>query len=297
MALNMASFRTRALTAVVFVLVMAAGMLWSGWGFLLLVSVIHFGCWIEYQKLLSKIDAGYQNISGFHRYLVMLAGWLIVLSATHREIGPWRMGDWMLSELAWWPMWLLLVLVFAEPVFNKKLKWKNLAHSIMGLVYISLTLAAFVNIAPTVVNAWAETWFQSWMWFMPAIVIATMWVNDTMAYIVGSLIGKRQLSPISPKKTWEGTIGGIILAAVIVGLLLNTKVENAVVAFLVPLLMAIAGTVGDLFESKLKRLAGVKDSGSIMPGHGGFLDRFDSLLFAAPAAWIILTVYDAISNY
>jgi phosphatidate cytidylyltransferase len=109
-----------------------------------------------------------------------------------------------------------------------------------------------------------------------------------MAYVVGSFIGKTPLSPISPKKTWEGTIGGAILAVLAVTLIGHYAWEFPVKALLIiSITAAVAGTLGDLFESKLKRLAGVKDSGRIMPGHGGFLDRFDSLLVATTVLWII----------
>jgi phosphatidate cytidylyltransferase len=123
-------------------------------------------------------------------------------------------------------------------------------------------------------------------------LIATIWINDTMAYIVGSLIGKTPLSSISPKKTWEGTIGGIILAVVTVTLLGIFVLHGEGWQFAVLAgVAAIAGTFGDLLESKLKRMAGVKDSGQIMPGHGGFLDRFDSLLLAIPFVWIICILF------
>jgi phosphatidate cytidylyltransferase len=119
-----------------------------------------------------------------------------------------------------------------------------------------------------------------------------------MAYIVGSLIGKTPFSKISPKKTWEGTIGGAILAVVVIGFLFPLLADKffypfaqAKIWFVIAALCAIMGTIGDLFESKLKRMANVKDSGSIMPGHGGFLDRFDSLLFAAPAVWIYVKFF------
>ena len=133
---------------------------------------------------------------------------------------------------------------------------------------------------------------------LPLVIIASLWINDTMAYIVGSLIGKTQLSKISPKKTWEGTIGGVILSILIVGFLfiqlgkreLTYPYVNNNLWFIVAGIAAITGTFGDLFESKLKRMAGVKDSGSFMPGHGGFLDRFDSLLFAIPFVWLFLNL-------
>src|SRR5450432_905259 len=117
-------------------------------------------------------------------------------------------------------------------------------------------------------------------------IIFSIWINDTMAYIVGSLIGKTPFSKISPKKTWEGTIGGGILCVLVISLLtywigLRWR-DGAIIAAIV----AVFGTAGDLFESKLKRMANLKDSGSIMPGHGGFLDRFDSLLIATPFVWL-----------
>ena len=128
--------------------------------------------------------------------------------------------------------------------------------------------------------------------YFPLIVIGCMWINDTMAYIVGSLIGKTPLSKISPKKTWEGTIGGIVLSALIMGYVGFVFDEWFVFGkqlsfwITLALIAVIAGTFGDLLESKLKRMAGVKDSGSIMPGHGGFLDRFDSLILATPFVWL-----------
>ena len=129
---------------------------------------------------------------------------------------------------------------------------------------------------------------------LPCAILFSLWINDTMAYIVGSFIGKTPFSPISPKKTWEGTIGGALLC---VGVM--TAISIAIpAADVLPwykwaalfTICAVFGTLGDLLESKIKRMAGVKDSGNIMPGHGGFLDRFDSLLLAAPAAFLYLLI-------
>ncbi|HMK02614.1 MAG TPA: phosphatidate cytidylyltransferase, partial [Ferruginibacter sp.] len=125
---------------------------------------------------------------------------------------------------------------------------------------------------------------------IPCSILFSIWINDTMAYLVGSFIGKTPLTKISPKKTWEGTIGGIALCIVTIALLGYYIPAAKVIAvrhwIAIAALCAIFGTIGDLFESKLKRKADVKDSGSFMPGHGGFLDRFDSLLFAVPAVWV-----------
>ena len=111
------------------------------------------------------------------------------------------------------------------------------------------------------------------------------------------LIGKTPISKISPKKTWEGTIGGVILCVVVMAFLypqVHYSMNSTAIAFLfgsIALIAAITGTIGDLLESKLKRSAGVKDSGSLMPGHGGFLDRFDSLLLATPFVWLYVQLF------
>jgi phosphatidate cytidylyltransferase len=113
-----------------------------------------------------------------------------------------------------------------------------------------------------------------------------------MAYIVGSLIGRRPLSKISPKKTWEGTIGGGLLAvAIITGVGWWKEYFNVYDWIFIASIAVLFGTMGDLLESKLKRMAGVKDSGQIMPGHGGFLDRFDSLLLATPFVWLYVYLF------
>jgi phosphatidate cytidylyltransferase len=159
---------------------------------------------------------------------------------------------------------------------------KNIVYSFVGLIYISLPLALLVDLR----TGFSEDSYQLSL-TVPLLIIFSLWINDTMAYIVGSIIGKTPLSKVSPKKTWEGTTGGVVLTVVVICLLAYFTGRISVVhAGVMAALAAVFGTIGDLFESKLKRLAGVKDSGNIMPGHGGFLDRFDSLLFAAVVVWI-----------
>jgi phosphatidate cytidylyltransferase len=138
-------------------------------------------------------------------------------------------------------------------------------------------------------NSAMSMFFPNIELMVPILVIVTVWVNDTMAYIVGSFIGRIPISPISPKKTWEGTIAGVILSVVILSTVAGQFIPIATkYLYMITIVAAVMGNLGDLFESKLKRLAGVKDSGSMMPGHGGFLDRFDSILFAGPFVWILL---------
>ena len=291
MALNLETLRTRALTAVVFVAVMLAGLLINQWTFLLLFSIVHFGCWYEYQKLVNLIDPGYRQITPIHKYSVMLAGWSFMLWMCSEH---YMLGGLPLHEIG---IWLLLIGAIALPVseilFSRKPELKNIGHSFFGLLYISLSLGLLLNLYHYQAGGVDLT---RWM---PILILACMWINDTMAYIVGSLIGKTPFSKISPKKTWEGTAGGAILCVIVVGLLMQyvllpQTARNTIPAYhwyIIAAIAAVTGTAGDLLESKLKRMAGVKDSGSIMPGHGGFLDRFDSLIVATPFVWLYLKLF------
>ncbi len=294
MALNLQTFKTRTLTAVVFVIIMLTGLLINQWTFLVLFSVIHYGCWVEYQKLIALIDSDYKNISPFHKYGIRLLGFGFMLWVT---TDAFKIGDVALYEIGWW---LLIIMLIALPVMeivvSRQFNLKNLGYSFLGFLYISISLGLLLNIrcGPPANN---DSLFfgQEFMLVVGEVIcwmiIASLWINDTMAYIVGSLIGKTPLSSISPKKTWEGTIGGAILAVAAVTLT-NYFINNAFFSALcISSITVVLGITGDLFESKLKRLAGVKDSGSIMPGHGGFLDRFDSLLFASPFVWLYVRLF------
>lgn len=218
MAFDTKTFKTRALTAIVFAIVMLAGLLWNKWSFIILFTIIHFGCWYEFIKLLKKINP---------------------------------------------------------------LNYK--AKSLLGLIYITLPIILMITmrIEPLVGKD------DDFLKIIPCGIVFSIWINDTMAYISGSLIGKNPLSKISPKKTWEGTIGGIILCVITISFIGIASgyytLQNWII---IALCSAVFGTFGDLLESKLKRMASVKDSGNFMPGHGGFLDRFDSLLVAIPFVFV-----------
>jgi phosphatidate cytidylyltransferase len=256
---------------------------------LLLFTVIHFGCWIEYRKIIAGIDKEYASISRLHRYSVPIAGWCLMLYCIRQDLA---IGDVPLYEIGKWGCLIFLcLLVVGETIQFRTLRVRNILHSAFGLVYISLPLTMLVWLRVIYYNgpiSFADR-------ILVLMIIGSIWINDTMAYIVGSLIGKAPLSRISPRKTWEGTIGGIILAIAVMGLLSWWLRDEPAVALFPPIdwmivaaIASIVGTFGDLLESKLKRMAGVKDSGHILPGHGGFLDRFDSLLIATPFAWAYL---------
>ena len=200
----------------------------------------------------------------------------------------------LLSDVSFW----LLVLVLHAGCW---VEYEKIVASfrysflfiLFGLVYLTASWFFFLELHQRPLLLIAETGVPapSWKQF-PFFILLCMWINDTMAYIVGSLIGKTPLSPISPKKTWEGTIGGALLAVVAVVLLgkMLTGLSYQTLV-IVSTTAAITGTIGDLIESKFKRMAGVKDSGNILPGHGGFFDRFDSLLLAGPSVWLMLTLF------
>jgi phosphatidate cytidylyltransferase len=283
MAFNWQTFRTRTLTAVVFVIVMAAGLFWNRVSFFVLFSVVHFGCWMEYDKLVTKFNPEFANRTVLHRFGLPIAGWCLMLAFA----SGFAIGSVNLYEIGFYTGLVLALLIPLAEVASRKLLLKNIGYSITGLLYISLPLALLIDMRHSGYEDHPSLSFT-----VPLLTIFSLWINDTMAYIVGSFIGKHSLSKISPKKTWEGTIGGILLTIAVIGALAwytgRIEVHHACI---MAALAGITGTFGDLAESKLKRLAGVKDSGTIMPGHGGFLDRFDSLLFAAIAVWFYASFF------
>lgn len=285
MPFNLQTFKTRALTSVVFVVVMLAGIFINKWSFFALFTVIHFGCWFEYQKLVRLIDPAYGAINNIHKYSVMLAGWGLMLWMTS---AIYNINGLRLDEIGRWMFVIMMAVFVFSVVFYKPLNLRALSHSVFGLTYISLSWALLVSL-----YCKGVVFGENYGWVIILILIAIIWINDTMAYVVGSFIGKTPLSPISPKKTWEGTIGGALLAVITVTVVSYFVLRDYYLHILaLAVLTTITGTLGDLLESKLKRLANVKDSGAIMPGHGGFLDRFDSLLLATPFAWLLLYAFE-----
>lgn len=286
MAFNFQVFKTRALTAIIFAAVMLCGLFINTWSYFLLFTLIHFGCWYEYQKLMRIIFPAYKKISFIQKMIYPLCGFLLMLWVA----GILNNISYLQDSYKFFGLIILLIIV-SEIIFYKKSGAKIIATSIAGFIYISISIACMISFRFSG-NYFVGTDFNFDMGlFVPVLLIATIWINDTMAYIVGSLIGKTPLTNISPKKTWEGTIGGALLAMSIVSIagyfLFKADIFSM---FIFTFVTVILATFGDLFESKIKRLAHVKDSGNFMPGHGGFLDRFDSLLFATPAIWLLMQV-------
>jgi phosphatidate cytidylyltransferase len=291
----MKTFFTRTASALVFVAVMLGGILWADYTFFLLFFLI--GCFAlqEYFKLIRHIDPDYASVPAWHKWGATIAGAAILLTFTGNNF---QIAHIPTGLIGWWiAVIFLLVMPLGEVLMSKDFSLKNIGYSAIGLLYIIIPFGLLINIRLNAINIhYTPTDVGTAPgWLIPLLLLIFIWINDTMAYIVGSLIGRTPFAPaISPKKTIEGTVGGMILAVATAGiyghfwgsgyLALQHWIALALIA-------AIFGTIGDLIESKLKRMAGVKDSGRIMPGHGGFMDRFDSLLLAAPFAWIYVQFF------
>ncbi|MET3875294.1 MULTISPECIES: phosphatidate cytidylyltransferase [Chitinophaga] len=291
----MKTFFTRTASALVFVAVMLGGILWADYTFFLLFFLI--GCFAlqEYFRLLRGIDPDYTGVSSWHKWGATIAGAAILLTFTGDNFA---IGGIPTGLLGWWTAVIfLLVMPLGEVLMSKDFSLKNIGYSAIGLLYVIIPFGLLIHIRVNAINIHytPENVGTAPGWLIPLLLIIFIWINDTMAYIVGSLIGRTPFAPaISPKKTIEGTVGGMILAVATAGVYGHfwgyryLALQHWIV---LALIAAIFGTIGDLIESKLKRMAGVKDSGKIMPGHGGFMDRFDSLLLAAPFAWIYVQFF------
>ena len=268
MALDLATFNKRALSAVVFVAIMFVGLLWNQWSFLFLITLVESLCIAELITLQEKIN-DYKTPQW-----MVFATIALGLSLTWSFYWPSLFPN---AQLSLMPIWLgLALLLFVASLLYKESKQAISLQLPLVLFYLGLPFISLV-------------FLYTHHSLFPLLLIACIWINDTMAYIIGSFIGKTPFSSISPKKTWEGTIAGIILSVVILSTVAGQYIPIATkYLYLITFVASVMGNLGDLFESKLKRLAGVKDSGSMMPGHGGFLDRFDSILFAGPFVWILL---------
>src|ERR1700753_1170241 len=174
MALNVAVFRTRALTALVFVAVMLGGLLWNFWSFFILFSVIHFGCWIEYQKLIGLIDKDYAGISAFHKYGVMITGWCVMLFFAD----DYKIFSISLHVIGQWAgLFFLLVLPLAEVVFVRKINFKIIGYSLLGLLYISLSWGLLTDIRSRFEGD--ELLGDFFGKVLVILIIASIWINDT----------------------------------------------------------------------------------------------------------------------
>jgi phosphatidate cytidylyltransferase len=177
---------------------------------------------------------------------------------------------------------LIVIVPLVYEIFSGKKYLERIGFTLMGLFMISWCLFHLIALRDIRPDGEALTF----------MLIVTVWVMDTAAYAFGRFFGKKQLSTISPKKTWEGAVAGFISAILMTLLFRACMKETVSAAYAVTagVLIGVFGQLSDIAESMLKRAAGAKDSSNLLPGHGGILDRFDSYIFLAPVIYY-LTVY------
>ncbi len=265
----------RSITGIAFAAIMLAGIVIHQYIFAFVFATFLLLTLYEFYKISEKIDYDPSTKTG------LICGFLlfVIFFLAASRVIPQRFI--FLSILI--PLFTLIPDLFD----SRKNGYKNSMITLAGVIYIALpySLTCFIIFPTSLISAE----FYPWILFGIFLII---WIYDSMAYVFGSMFGKHKIAEkISPKKSWEGLIGGAVFA-VIMGIVNSVLFHEISLTnwIIIALLIVTFGTSGDFFESKLKREAGVKDSGNILPGHGGMLDRFDTVLFAIPVifVWIIL---------
>ncbi len=276
------NFITRAIFGILFVVVMVGSFTRPDFMVGLFAIITGLTIW-EYTGLVNSIKGVSVN-----RLISTIAGIYFFLAVAGIELGMVR------GFVIFVPYILCVVyLLVAELYLKNENPIHSWAYTMLGQMYITLPLS-LINIL-AFGSGDSEAMAEPNM-LLPLSIFILLWTNDTGAYCTGSLFGKHKLFPrISPGKSWEGGIGGGVLSLIVAGLIGYWANNNGEVQSLnIPvwiglgLVVVVFGTWGDLVESLFKRTIGVKDSGKILPGHGGMLDRFDSSLLAIPAAVVYI---------
>ena len=266
----------RASTAVIFVVVMLAGLFGGRYTFIALFAVITALCLWEY---FTMVMIRYSRRDTIRMVLGVAFGLtpFVLASILHMRPIPTQSTDQFVIVTAFLFFPFIFLAFIYELFSGSRHPFRNVGFLVLGMVYIGAPFALLDFIA-----------FENGE-FSAVVVFGLLlltWMNDTGAYIIGSKWGKTKLFPrISPKKTWEGTIGGIATTFIVGwGFCAVTSQLRLVDWMVLALIVSVFGGIGDLVESMLKRSIGVKDSGHLLPGHGGVLDRFDAFIFLLPFA-------------
>ena len=276
----MKNFIIRTITGLLFAAVLIASIVYSPFTLIALFSVVTGLTIWEFSGIVNKHEGANMNglissVAGF--YLVVAVGGLSMGYTGGREFIPYLIT--------------IIYLLISELYRKADNPLKNWAYAFASQVYIALPFSLLMFL-----GSWYDSYHNKveYVWIMPLSIFIFLWMSDSGAYLVGSLLSRyfpAKLFPrISPKKSWVGSIGGgLLCVAVAVGIHhFFPQLMNLWQWMGLSLTVCIAGTYGDLIESLLKRQLGIKDSGNILPGHGGFLDRFDSALLAIPASVVYL---------
>ena len=274
----MKNFITRTITGVLFVAVLV-GCFFNATAMIVLFALITGLTLWEYSGLVNQWDDIQVN-----RFISVVAGVYLFLAMAGYCIG-------MATGSVFIPYLITIIYLIISELFTKAPNpINNWAYTMLGQMYIALPLST-INILAFPSQNNHEVAYN---YLLPLSIFIFLWVNDTGAYCTGSLLGRHKLFPrVSPGKSWEGSIGGailVIVAAAIIGYLTaGTETSISIPIWMgLGLVVVVFGTLGDLVESLFKRTLGIKDSGNILPGHGGMLDRFDSSLMAIPASVIYI---------
>lgn len=268
---------TRSLTGIIFVLVIVGSVIAGRWVFALLFLFVSILTQLEFFHLLSK--SGYKP----QTYFGLGAGIFLYATLVSGALGVGGITGINIITINLIPLVLVFILALYAGSANP---FADIGLTLTGIFYIALPfgLLNYFYLSspfPNGVNYGVLLGF-----------FLILWLNDTAAYLVGSAIGKHRLfERISPKKSWEGSIGGALFALFAAWLLSNYF--TAILPwqwFAIAIIIVVFGTMGDLVESMLKRSLGIKDSGNILPGHGGMLDRFDAVLLSAPVVFVFIVV-------
>lgn len=266
-----------------FIVIFVLGGLWlHPISFFIVGAVMLAGTQKEYYTMVRSTGIRPQVITGIITgFLVYFISTLVAMKVIPRE-----------SYLILIP--IMSVIMVVELYRKTDKPFDSLAHTFFSILYTAIPFSMFPYSAFSRTGLQPLIPFNGWE-FSPGILIGfflLLWANDTGAYLVGSAIGKHRLMErISPKKSWEGFFGGMLLTLVVARLLSDVLgVVDLKGWIIIAVIISVAGTFGDLIESMLKRSVGFKDSGSIMPGHGGFLDRFDSVVIAFPLVYLYIAL-------
>lgn len=277
----------RTVTGVVFVALLVGCILGGPVSFTVLFGAITALTIWEFGTIVNKADGVRMN-----QRICVLSGVFLFLSFAYVGLMP-GMDEIFIPYL-----FLMLYLLISELYGKRKNPINNWAYGMMSQIYIALPFSMLNVLAyHSVTTGATEFPISSFNPILPLSIFVFTWVNDTGAYCAGMLFGKHRLfERISPKKSWEGSIGGAVASMIAAGVFAHYTPFMTMGQWMgLGLVVVVFGTWGDLTESLLKRTLGIKDSGNILPGHGGMLDRFDSTLLAVPAAVVYLYIMKLIA--
>jgi phosphatidate cytidylyltransferase len=272
------NFTTRTLTGTVFVLLIVGSVILDAKIFATLFLIVSILTQLEFYQILEKRGRKPQT------YLGVGVGSLLYLSLATNALG--LLGS--IGHLLIFLNFFLIGLIFTAELFTQSSDpFGNIGTTIVGIMYIALPFGLLNYLYLPVIYP------NNFNFGILLGYFIILWLNDTGAYLVGSAFGKHKLfERISPGKTWEGSIGGALFAILAAALLSNYFTGITIFQWIImAVIVVLFGTFGDLVESMLKRSLGLKDSGNILPGHGGLLDRFDAVLLSAPAVFVYITLW------